>query len=63
MSELSTIVNRCTYFDQPHLTRQLTRYIGQTLAQIREHSRPEQMSFLYMTLPVEHGILSLSGTN
>ncbi len=55
-------VEQAGYFDQPHLTRSLKRYIGQTPAQIREQSRPEQMSFLYKTLPVEHGILSLSGT-
>ena len=55
-------VEQAGYFDQPHLTRALKRYIGQTPAQIREQSRPEQMSFLYKTLPVEHGILSLSGT-
>jgi methylphosphotriester-DNA--protein-cysteine methyltransferase len=50
------------YFDQPHLTRSLKRFIGPTPAQIREQSRPEQMSFLYKTVPVEHGILALSGT-
>ena len=55
-------VEQAGYFDQPHLTRSLKRYIGQTPAQIREQSRPEQMSFLYKTMPVEHGILSLSGT-
>ena len=39
------------YFDQPHLTRSLKHFIGQTPAQIREKSRPEQMPFLYKTLP------------
>ena len=37
------------YFDQPHLTRSLRHFIGQTPAQIREQSRPEQMPFLYKT--------------
>ncbi|HEX9134837.1 MAG TPA: helix-turn-helix domain-containing protein [Ktedonobacteraceae bacterium] len=55
-------VEQADYFDQPHLTRSLKRYIGQTPAQILQKSRPEQMSFLYKTLPVEHGILALSGT-
>jgi AraC-like DNA-binding protein len=41
------------YFDQPHLTRSLSYLIGQTPAQIREHSRPEQMPFLYKTTPFE----------
>jgi integrase len=39
------------YFDQPHLTRSLKYLIGQTPAQIREQSRPEQMPFLYKTTP------------
>jgi methylphosphotriester-DNA--protein-cysteine methyltransferase len=37
------------YFDQPHLTRSLKRFIGQTPAQIREKSHPEQTPFLYKT--------------
>jgi hypothetical protein len=61
VSILDTVLE-AGYFDQPHLTRSLKRYIGHTPAQIREHSRPEQMSFLYKTLPVEHGILALAGT-
>jgi AraC-like DNA-binding protein len=40
------------YFDQPHLTRSLKHLIGQTPAEIREKSRPEQMPFLYKTTPV-----------
>ncbi|GHO79433.1 AraC family transcriptional regulator [Ktedonobacter sp. SOSP1-85] len=42
-------VEQAGYFDQPHLTRSLKHLIGQTPAQIREKSRPEQMSFLYKT--------------
>ncbi len=55
-------VEQAGYFDQPHLTRSLKHYIGQTPAEILQKSRPEQLSFLYKTLPVEHGILSLSAT-
>lgn len=40
------------YFDQPHLTRSLKYYIGQTPAQILHKSRPEQMPFLYKTTPL-----------
>jgi AraC-like DNA-binding protein len=39
------------YYDQPHLTRSLTRFIGQTPAELLHHSRPEQLSFLYKTAP------------
>jgi AraC-like DNA-binding protein len=39
------------YFDQPHLTRSLKHFIGQTPAQIQEKSRPAQMPFLYKTTP------------
>jgi Helix-turn-helix domain len=42
-------VEQAGYFDQPHLTRSLRYLIGQTPAQIREQSRPEQMPFLYKT--------------
>ncbi len=39
------------YYDQPHLTRSLQRFIGQTPAQLLQHSRPEQLSLLYKTTP------------
>ena len=55
-------VEQAGYFDQSHLTRSLKHYIGQTPAQVLQKSRPEQMSFLYKTIPLEHGILSLSAT-
>src|SRR5579884_3480052 len=45
-------VERAGYFDQPHLTRSLRHYIGQTPVQIREKSRPEQMPLLYKTTPL-----------
>ncbi len=37
------------YFDQPHLTRALKRYIGLPPAQIIDSSRSERLSFLYKT--------------
>jgi AraC-like DNA-binding protein len=55
-------VEQAGYFDQPHMTRSLRHFIGQTPAQILQKSRPEQMSFLYKTMPSAHGILSLSDT-
>ena len=51
-------VEQAGYFDQPHLTRSLKRLIGQTPAQIREKSMPEQMPFLYKTTPFESVILA-----
>jgi AraC-like DNA-binding protein len=43
-------VHEAGYFDQAHLTRSLTRLIGQTPSKlIRRH---EQLSFLYKTAPV-----------
>ena len=46
-------VEQVGYFDQPHLTRSLKYFIGQTPVQIREKSQPEQLSFLYKTHPFE----------
>jgi len=40
------------YFDQPHLTRSLKYFIGQTPAQIMQKNGPEQLSFLYKTAPL-----------
>lgn len=48
VSILDTI-EEARYFDQPHLTRSLKRFIGQTPAQILHKSRSEQMPFLYKT--------------
>ena len=45
-------VEQAGYFDQPHLTRSLKHFIGQTPAQILQKSRPEQMPFLYKTRPL-----------
>lgn len=46
-------VEQAGYFDQPHLTRSLKHFIGQTPVQIREQSRPEQLPFLYKTTPLQ----------
>lgn len=51
VSILDTVLE-AGFFDQPHLTRTLKHFIGQTPAQIREKSRPEQMPFLYKTTPL-----------
>ncbi|QBD76825.1 helix-turn-helix domain-containing protein [Ktedonosporobacter rubrisoli] len=44
-------VEQAGYFDQPHLTRSLVRFIGQTPAQLLYKSHAEQMPFLYKTAP------------
>jgi hypothetical protein len=41
------VVHQAGYFDQPHLTRALTRLIGQTPAEIARATR--QLSYLYKT--------------
>ena len=48
VSILNTI-NEAGYYDQPHLTRSLKYFIGQTPAQIMHQSQPEQLSYLYKT--------------
>jgi AraC-like DNA-binding protein len=50
VSILDTI-EQAGYFDQPHLTRSLKYFIGQTPAQLLRQSGPEQLSFLYKTTP------------
>lgn len=39
------------YFDQPHLTRSLKRYIGLTPAQVVDEQRSKPLSFLYKQTP------------
>jgi AraC-like DNA-binding protein len=46
------VVYEAGYFDQPHLTRALKHYMGQTPAQILDRSRSQQLSFLYKTAPL-----------
>ena len=44
-------VHLAGYCDQPHLTRSLKRFLGQTPAQILGMCQPGYLSFLYKTLP------------
>ena len=44
-------IHEAGYFDQPHLTRSMKYFIGQTPAQVLHHSQSEQLSFLYKTQP------------
>lgn len=44
-------VDQAGYSDQPHLTRALRHFIGQTPAQIVGRREPEQLSFLFKTAP------------
>ena len=37
------------YYDQPHLTRSMRRYLGRTPADLADPSRDEQLSLLYKT--------------
>ncbi len=53
-------VYQAGYFDQPHLTRSLKHFIGLTPAQIIDQVRPEVLSFLYKTEPVD---LAMIGTS
>ncbi|HEY7036352.1 MAG TPA: helix-turn-helix domain-containing protein [Thermomicrobiales bacterium] len=46
------VVHEAGYYDQPHLTRSLKRWLGQTPAQIVGAIQTGQLSFLYKTLPV-----------
>ncbi|OLD83818.1 MAG: AraC family transcriptional regulator [Ktedonobacter sp. 13_1_20CM_4_53_7] len=48
---ISETILEAGYYDQPHLTRSLQRFIGQTPAELLHHGRPEQLSFLYKTTP------------
>jgi methylphosphotriester-DNA--protein-cysteine methyltransferase len=52
-------VEQAGYFDQAHLIRSPGSLIGQTPAQIRAKSRPEQLSFLYKTTPLIESILDI----
>lgn len=48
MSILDTVYE-VGYADQPHMTRALKHYIGQTPAQIADENRTERLSFLFNT--------------
>lgn len=43
------VVHRLGYFDQPHLARSLTRYIGRTATQLSDPAPAEPLSLLYET--------------
>ncbi|MGH2487045.1 MAG: helix-turn-helix domain-containing protein [Ktedonobacterales bacterium] len=51
VSILDTVA-QAGYFDQPHLTRSLKYYIGQTPAQISGKSTGQPLSYLYKTSPL-----------
>jgi len=46
------VVYEAGYYDQPHLTRSLKYFIGQTPTQIIQKNGSEQLSFLYKTEPL-----------
>jgi hypothetical protein len=43
------VIHRLGYFDQPHLARSLTRFIGRTATQLGDRVPPEPLSLLYKT--------------
>ncbi|WP_188192135.1 AraC family transcriptional regulator [Nonomuraea sp. SYSU D8015] len=43
------VVHRLGYFDQPHLARSLTRFVGRTATQLRDRHPAEPLSLLYDT--------------
>lgn len=43
------VVHRLGYYDQPHLSRSLTRFIGRTATQLRRREAAEPLSLLYKT--------------
>ena len=42
-------IEKAGYYDQPHLTRSLKRFIGQTPTQLQDTTKPKPLSFLYKT--------------
>jgi AraC-like DNA-binding protein len=48
---IADAVREAGYFDQPHLTRSMRRFIGQTPAELLDAYRSDQLSFLYKTQP------------
>ncbi|WUI04011.1 helix-turn-helix domain-containing protein [Spirillospora sp. NBC_00431] len=43
------VIYRLGYFDQPHLARSLTRYVGRTATCLRDSAQAEPLSVLYKT--------------
>jgi hypothetical protein len=50
-TSIFSAISSAGYYDQPHLTRALKYYIGQTPAQILQNKPMIQLSFLYKTTP------------
>lgn len=50
VSILDTVA-QAGYYDQPHLTKAMRHYIGQTPTQLGGKGRSEQLSYLYKTSP------------
>jgi Helix-turn-helix domain len=48
-ASVSEVIDRLGYFDQPHLARSLTRYVGRTATQLRDRDPSEPLSLLYKT--------------
>jgi AraC-like DNA-binding protein len=46
------VAHAAGYFDQPHLTRALRYYCGQSPAQLMDERKSGQLSFLYKTQPL-----------
>jgi AraC-like DNA-binding protein len=49
---IQAVIYEAGYFDQPHLTRSLKHFIGQTPTQIMQKNEPRQLSLLYKTEPL-----------
>lgn len=43
------VIQRLGYYDQPHLARSLTRFVGRTATQLRRGDTAEPLSLLYKT--------------
>jgi Helix-turn-helix domain len=43
------VIHRLGYFDQPHLARSLTRFVGRTATQLCDRNPSEPLSLLYKT--------------
>ncbi|MGP4096867.1 helix-turn-helix domain-containing protein [Nonomuraea sp. KM90] len=43
------VIHRLGYFDQPHLARSLTRFVGRTATQLGDRAAPMPLSLLYKT--------------
>ncbi|MEU6716911.1 helix-turn-helix domain-containing protein [Nonomuraea sp. NPDC046802] len=46
---IQDVIHRLGYFDHPHLSRSLTRYIGRTATQLGDRNPSQPLSLLYKT--------------